>query len=353
MINATQRNGKATAMRLKKEQAARVQRPFNVRSTKGQPYRYRYRYYYYCTLRARSERSERFGCKKTNGVLGLRSIQTRLKHRRVIALIRKHQSYLEEFWKVTFETSLNRLIRGIETYQKYVDRGDIVELDWNSFKNQPYPDLGSVKLLFEATQYKPIMLINATAQVALTHHLDDEVSKNVSVHVEPALEPVMSNLATQNPLFQPVQYQGGIYFTSQYFHQQYHANKPDGGKYAQLKDFNRLVRGIETYQDYVERGDIIELDKAGADFAPALKELFRLTFGKPIMLINATAQVALTHHLDDEVSKNVSVAVNSNAVNQQPAQQLIDLNDAASLRLALINYSTKFSTGSCRWLSKT
>jgi len=28
------------------------------------------------------------------------------------------------------------------------------------------------------------------------------------------------------------------------------------------------------------------------------------------MLINATAQVALTHHLDDEVSKSVSVQVN-------------------------------------------
>jgi hypothetical protein len=31
------------------------------------------------------------------------------------------------------------------------------------------------------------------------------------------------------------------------------------------------------------------------------------------MLINATAQVALTHHLDDEVSKSASVAVNGQA----------------------------------------
>ncbi|MCK7581043.1 MAG: hypothetical protein MZV65_39100 [Chromatiales bacterium] len=31
------------------------------------------------------------------------------------------------------------------------------------------------------------------------------------------------------------------------------------------------------------------------------------------MLINATAQVALTHHLDDEVSKQASVAINRRA----------------------------------------
>lgn len=68
----------------------------------------------------------------------------------------------------------------------------------------------------------------------------------------------MSNLLSiKNPLHAPIQYNGGVYFTSQYFHQQYKANA--GVKYDLLKNFNALIRSIETYQNYVERGDIIEL----------------------------------------------------------------------------------------------
>lgn len=120
----------------------------------------------------------------------------------------------------------------------------------------------------------------------------------------------MSALINENPLFQPVHYAGQIYFTSQYFHQQYQANKSVGGKYSQLQHFNRLIRNIETYPDYVVRRDIVELTKeseAGPDFGP----VFKASYGKPIMLINATAQVALTHHLDDEVSKLISIGVNA------------------------------------------
>lgn len=129
----------------------------------------------------------------------------------------------------------------------------------------------------------------------------------------------MSNIAQQNPLMAPVIFNSQVYFTSQYFHRMYHANKPEGGKYSRLSDFNRLIRGIEAYQNYVERGDIVELEYytlADANIA-LVKDLFKAVSYKPIMLINATAQVALTHHLDDEISKNISVAVNSNAAKEQ------------------------------------
>jgi hypothetical protein len=93
----------------------------------------------------------------------------------------------------------------------------------------------------------------------------------------------MSIIASQNPLMAPVMFNGQVYFTSQYFHRMYHANTKDSGKYGQLKDFNRIVRSIEAYRHYIDRADIVELkpqDKAGAEFAPAIDELFRLTFGK-------------------------------------------------------------------------
>ncbi len=129
----------------------------------------------------------------------------------------------------------------------------------------------------------------------------------------------MSNLSVQNPLFQPVQFNGQIYFTSQYFHQQYRANSSEGGKYEKLKNFNALIRSIETYENYVERGDIIELTwEAAKSTGLNFKPVFESISYKPLMLINATAQVALTHHLDDEVSKSVSVSVNEGIANSQP-----------------------------------
>lgn len=103
----------------------------------------------------------------------------------------------------------------------------------------------------------------------------------------------------------------------------YRNNSDMGGKYKRTGDFMRLVRSIETYPQYVAAGDIVELTRADAERASASGEtdadiasVFKETRQQPIMLINATAQVALTHHLDDEVSKNASVAVNRKAVEQ-------------------------------------
>lgn len=135
----------------------------------------------------------------------------------------------------------------------------------------------------------------------------------------------MSNLVSikPSPLMEPVQYNGQTYFTGQYFHQMYRSNSDADGKYRHAKNFLRLIRSIETYPQYLASGDIVELERADAEIALAsgeagskLELAFKANFGNPIMLINATAQVALTHHLDDEVSKQVSVAVNQQAVKQ-------------------------------------
>lgn len=124
-----------------------------------------------------------------------------------------------------------------------------------------------------------------------------------------------------SPLMQPVHYNGQTYYTGQYFHKMYRANSDADGKYKQAAHFLRLIRSIEAYSLYVESGDIVEVTKADAESAlasgkadPNLGSAFKATFGKPIMLINATAQVALMHHLDDEVSKQASVAINRHAV---------------------------------------
>jgi hypothetical protein len=47
----------------------------------------------------------------------------------------------------------------MEAYQNYVDRGDIVELDYKLLKVKSDPILGLLKLLFQASSYQNIMLI--------------------------------------------------------------------------------------------------------------------------------------------------------------------------------------------------
>lgn len=119
-----------------------------------------------------------------------------------------------------------------------------------------------------------------------------------------------------NPLMLPANYNGQTYFTGQYFHQMYRANTDADGKYKQVSHFLRLIRSIEAYPIYVENGDIVELewDRVKHDSSnPEIGLLLKSNSYKPIMLINATAQVALTHHLDDEVSKQASVTVNRHA----------------------------------------
>ena len=128
----------------------------------------------------------------------------------------------------------------------------------------------------------------------------------------------MSKLVSidSSPLMQPVHYNGQTYYTGQYFHKMYRANADADSKYKRPSDFLRLIRSIEAYPLYIESGDIVELtwEQVKGDATNAeIASLVRSNSYNPIMLINATAQVALTHHLDDEVSKQASVAINRHA----------------------------------------
>jgi hypothetical protein len=142
------------------------------------------------------------------------------------------------------------------------------------------------------------------------------------------------NLAVQNPLMALVQYEGQDYYTSHYFHSIYKGNA--GKKYKQLYNFNALIRSIESFDKYVEKGDIVELtwkslkDKSDLKFE-SLKVAFVASGYQPLMLINATAQVALIHHLDDEVSKQASVSVNEQAAQRKPTTQFARRLAEASL----------------------
>lgn len=135
-----------------------------------------------------------------------------------------------------------------------------------------------------------------------------------------------------NPLFQPVEYQGQTYFTSQYFHRQYVENHQKG-KHARLDNFMRLLRDIEAYHLHVEQGDIVVLlwheiksltsNSGLVSNFNELKRLFAAAAYRPVTLLNATAQAALSHHLDDELNKQMSVAINTQAARQATRQSIM------------------------------
>jgi hypothetical protein len=130
---------------------------------------------------------------------------------------------------------------------------------------------------------------------------------------------------------QPVTHNGQEYFTSQYFHAQYLANSQHGGKFKQHKNFLQALRNIEAYQLYVEQGNIVELrysqenslaenfsqsNSQGDSRAEKWSPLFKSIAYNPLTLMDATAQIALSHHLDDEISKQMSVAANTMVAKQ-------------------------------------
>lgn len=135
------------------------------------------------------------------------------------------------------------------------------------------------------------------------------------------------NLQPQDVLMQPVMWEGQEYYTSQYFHREYQANAGLQSKYQQHSHFSRLLRSIEAYDLYVEQGDIVELswreykllkNNSYPTRGPVkiLDAMFVATRYQPLTLINKTGQIALTHHLDDEFSKQMSVAANTMVARQ-------------------------------------
>ena len=139
----------------------------------------------------------------------------------------------------------------------------------------------------------------------------------------------MADLAPSSPLMALIHYQGQDYYTSHFFHRQYLANGQQQAqiKYRRYPDFVRTMKTIPAYDLYIQKCDIVELhwiskrQQGKADSALVLQinklePQFHSAGYKPLYLLNATAQLALGQHLDDELSKQMSVAVNTQAARQ-------------------------------------
>jgi hypothetical protein len=148
-------------------------------------------------------------------------------------------------------------------------------------------------------------------------------------------------LGPVSPLMQPIYLRNIEYRTTHFIHQLYRSNSPHGGKYHQHSHFIRLLKSLETYYVYEEQGDILMLPsyKKALEIYPdmgqinennALREAFRAINNHTLYLVSATIQVALTHHLDDEISKQTSVAANT-----ATARQLIQKSDPLPSELTL------------------
>jgi hypothetical protein len=138
---------------------------------------------------------------------------------------------------------------------------------------------------------------------------------------------------------QSVPWHGQEYFTSQYFHQQYLANSPHGGKYRQHSHFVRTIRAIPAYPIYLEQDAIVELTwnrikTEGNPILDSFQPLFQAAGWNPLTLLNATAQIALTHHLEDELSKQISVAVNTASARQATTKAVKGLPTQIAAQMA-------------------
>jgi hypothetical protein len=120
--------------------------------------------------------------------------------------------------------------------------------------------------------------------------------------------------ASANPLMQPINYNGEMYYASQYFHVQYLASHQETKKKHQRYDsFMRMLRSLPLYLDYVSSGPIVELHydkKAKESLTTELCLVFKSMGYKPLTLLNSTAQAELSHHLEDEMNKQLAHAAN-------------------------------------------
>lgn len=152
----------------------------------------------------------------------------------------------------------------------------------------------------------------------------------------------MNELTKENPLMQVITLNGKEYITSHHLHAVYKGNT--GKKYKELHNFNRLIRSIETYQEYVNSGDIVEITSKRS-----IKDLnlpssetqnvivaYKSNNYAQVTFISKAIQVALSHHLDDELSKRVSVKVNKDAadkVTSKPSIVNASKEFAAAMRI--------------------
>jgi hypothetical protein len=134
-----------------------------------------------------------------------------------------------------------------------------------------------------------------------------------------------------NPLLKSISIEGQQYFTSQRLHADYLRNGAEQGittKYHRHHDYLRIIRSIPNYSILVENADVVIADKKQLRTSnDALKQtllsllepLFRANDHKRLILLNATAQLELTHHLDDLLNQEIAYRHS-----HQTAESLVD-----------------------------
>lgn len=121
-----------------------------------------------------------------------------------------------------------------------------------------------------------------------------------------------------NPLMHPVAINGLDYLTSQRLHADYIRNATERGekiKHRLPSDFARVIRYIPNYDMLIGKKDIICIEYSALmnnksehkqKLLKLLEPLFKRTGYHALLLLNPTAQMELTHHLDDELNKEIA-----------------------------------------------
>jgi len=141
-----------------------------------------------------------------------------------------------------------------------------------------------------------------------------------------------NKLGPQNPLMQMIHIWEKAYFCSHKFHYEYIEGGGPELKYLRHEHFLRRLREIEAWDLYMEHLDGLELHwskggkitnpKTGSvnhinDFPPLLRLMFKANGYNPLILINATLQLAIFEVLDNTISKQVSFAKNTQYAREQ------------------------------------
>jgi hypothetical protein len=126
------------------------------------------------------------------------------------------------------------------------------------------------------------------------------------------------NLGPNNPLMQMLYWDGQEYLTSMRLHEDDVRNATEQGetiKYERHDHYLRVIRSIPNYNILIDQKDIIVLEwksiKSSNDVRTqklgfALKAYFVANSYKRITFLNRTAQMELTHHLEDQLNQEIA-----------------------------------------------
>lgn len=121
-----------------------------------------------------------------------------------------------------------------------------------------------------------------------------------------------------NPLMEPIAIEEQTYLTSQKLHSDYIRNAMEQGdepKYSRHPDYRRVIRTIPSYGLLVDQKDVLEYkwnDIKHSKIEPKqyllelLEPLFVNAGYYDLILLNATAQLELAHHLDDLLNQEIA-----------------------------------------------